>query len=231
MELIEQIKHSLLFSGLADNDLAELAAITVKRAFIRGEVLFRQNDEATGFYLLVSGSIRLSNVSDINRKKTFNFVSPGETFAEAAFYSNRKYQCEALALAPGEALYFPKIGFHKLIKRNPKPALNLLGHLSFIVRQLSRKFMERSQGDVASRLATFLVGRMAEQSTTSCGEVYLELGIKKSELASRLGVAQETISRSFKKLKDDGILEVQKNRVVIYQLEELKKLCEVNERQ
>jgi CRP/FNR family transcriptional regulator len=228
MELIEQIKHSLLFSGLADNDLAELAAITAKRTFDNGEILFRQNDEATGFYLLVSGSIRLSNISAVNRKKTFNFVSPGETFAEAAFFSDRNYQCEAQALAGGEAIYFPKTGFHELIRRNPNPALNLLGHLSFIVRQLSRKFMERSQGDVASRIATFLVGRMAE-STASCGKIYLELGIKKSELATRLGVAQETISRSFKKLKDEGILEVQKNRVVIYQLEKLKKLCEMGE--
>lgn len=229
MELIKQIQHSLLFSGLADNDLQELAAITTRRTFDRGEILFRQNEEATGFYLLVSGSIKLSSVSPVNRKKTFNFVSPGETFAEAAFYSDRNYQCDALALAQGEALYFPKLGFQQLIKRNPHPALNLLGHLSSMVRQLSRKFMERSQGDVACRLATFLVGRMAEQSITSCGEIYLELGIKKSELASRLGVAQETISRSFKKMKDEGILEVQKNRVVIYRLEELKKLCATGE--
>lgn len=229
MELIEQIKKSLLFSGLADKDLAELAAITTRREFGRGEVLFRQNDEATGFYLLLSGSIKLSNVSQLNRKKTHNFVSPGETFAEAAFYSDRKYQCEAQALAPGEALYFPKVNFHKLIKKNPKPALNLLGHLSFTVRQLSKKISEQTNGDVISRISKFLVGRIAEKSTASCGNIYLELAIKKSELAAKLGIAQETLSRCFRKMKETGILEVQKNRVVIFQLDELKKLGERNE--
>ncbi len=55
MELIELLKKPLLFSGLNDADLAELATITVRRAFRKGETLFCEGDEATGFYLLVSG--------------------------------------------------------------------------------------------------------------------------------------------------------------------------------
>lgn len=229
MELIDLIRNSLLFSGLSDIDLSELAAITERRSFDRDEIIFRQNDEAKGFYLLISGSIKLSNVSPVNGKKTFNFVTSGETFAEAAFFNDRKYQCEAQARSTGEALYFPKLKFHELIRRNPNPALNLLGHLTFMVRQLARKFRERTHGDVASRVATFFVGRIAEKSITSCGNMYLDVGIKKGELALKLGVAKETLSRSFKKLKDQGILEVQKNRVIIYKLEELENLCELSE--
>ncbi|OGU00578.1 MAG: Crp/Fnr family transcriptional regulator [Geobacteraceae bacterium GWC2_48_7] len=229
MEQIELIKNSLLFSGLSNADLAELSTITVRRTFYRGEIIFRQDDEATGFYLLISGSIKLCSTSSSNRKKFLNFVTPGETFSEAAFFNDQKYHCDAQALAPGEALYFPKLKFHELIRINPNPALNLLGHLTFMVRQLSRKLMERSQGDVAARVATFIVGRIAEKSTTSCGNISLELGIKKSDLAFRLGVANETLSRSFKKFKDQGILEVQKSMVVIYKLDELKKLCETDE--
>ena len=57
MELIEQLKKPLLFSGLNDADLAELAAITVRRTFRKGETLFSEGEEATGFYLLVSGNL------------------------------------------------------------------------------------------------------------------------------------------------------------------------------
>ena len=50
MELIELLKKPLLFSGLSDADLAELASITVRRKFRKGEALFCEGEEATGFY-------------------------------------------------------------------------------------------------------------------------------------------------------------------------------------
>ena len=54
MELVPLLKNSLLFSGLNDQDLASLAAITVRRSFAKGETLFSEGEEAAGFYLLVS---------------------------------------------------------------------------------------------------------------------------------------------------------------------------------
>ena len=62
MELIELLKKPLLFSGLNDADLSELATITVRRKFRKGESLFSAGDDANGFYLLVSGSIKLCRI-------------------------------------------------------------------------------------------------------------------------------------------------------------------------
>ena len=126
MELIELLKKSLLFSGLRDADLAELAAMTVRRRFRKGESLFGEGDEATGFYLLVSGSIKLCLMSQDGREKVLHFVQPWETFAEAAFFGDGKYPAEARAMAPGEALYLPKAGFMELMSRNPNFTLNLV---------------------------------------------------------------------------------------------------------
>ena len=74
-----------------------------------------------------------------------------------------------------------------------------------------------------------LVRRAAESSTSYGGITYIELGIKKGELASRLGTASETISRTFKKLKEEGIIEVQGGRVVVHQMEKLQKISERHE--
>src|ERR1035437_4569889 len=119
MELIALLKNSLLFSGLVDADLTELATITVRRKFNKGETLFCEGDQATGFYLLVSGSIKLCRMSHDGREKVLHFVKPRETFAEAAFFGDGKYPAEARALAPGEALYLPKEGFMELMSSNP----------------------------------------------------------------------------------------------------------------
>ena len=117
-----------------------------------------------------------------------------------------------------------------LMARNPGFALNLVVSLSLMLRHFARQIEELSFTDVTSRLASFLLRRADEKTSTSYGGItYIDLGIKKGELASRLGTASETISRTFKKLKEEGIIEVQGNRVIIHQMEKLQKLCERHE--
>jgi CRP/FNR family transcriptional regulator len=229
MELIELLKKSLLFSGLSDADLAELATIIVRRKFKKGETLFCEGDEATGFYLLISGSIKLCRLSHDGREKVLHFVQPRETFAEAAFFGDGKYPAEARTLAPGEVLYLPKTGFMELMGRNPNFTLNLVISLSLMLRQFARQIEELSFADVTSRLASFLVRRAEEKSASFGGITYIDLGVKKGELASRLGTASETISRTLRKLKDEGIIEVQGSKVIIHKMEQLEKLCERHE--
>ena len=229
MELIELLKKSLLFSGMNDADLAELATIIVRRTFKKGESLFGEGDEATGFYLLVSGSIKLCRIAHDGREKVLHFVQPHETFAEAAFFGDGKYPAEARALESGEALYLPREGFLGLMGRNPGFALNLVVSLSLMLRRFARQIEELSFADVTSRLASFLIRRADEKSTSYGGITYVDLGIKKGELASRLGTASETISRTLRKLKDDGIIEVQGTRVVIHRMDRVQMLCERHE--
>ncbi|MDR3580954.1 MAG: Crp/Fnr family transcriptional regulator [Oryzomonas sp.] len=229
MELVDLLKKSLLFSGLKDDDLADVAAITVRRKFRKGESLFSEGDEATGFYLLISGSIKLCRLSHDGREKVLHFVQPRETFAEAAFFGDGRYPAEARALAAGEALYLPKEGFLELMAGNPNFALNLVVSLSLMLRQFARQIQELSFADVTSRLASFLVRLSSEKSSSYGGITYIDLGVRKGELASRLGTASETISRTLRKLKDEGIIEVQGSRVVILQMEKLQKLSERHE--
>ena len=225
MELIPLLKNSLLFSGLNDADLASLAAITVRRSFAKGETLFSEGDEATGFYLLVEGHLKLCRVSPDGREKVLHFVRPGETFAEAAFFGDGRYPAESRALEAGEALFLPRQGFMNLMEKNPQFALNLVVSLSLSLRRFARQIEELTVADVASRLASFLVKRAAEKSTSYNGITYLELGIKKGELAAQLGTANETVSRTFRKLKEEGVIELEGRKVTILQMDRLQQLA------
>lgn len=225
MELVPLLKRSLLFSGLSDEDLQSLAAITVRRSVARGETLFSEGDEATGFFLLIEGHLKLCRVSPEGREKVLHFVHPGETFAEAAFFGDGRYPAEARALEPSEVFFLPRQGFMELMGSNPRFALNLVVSLSLSLRRFARQIEELTFADVTSRLASFLVTRAEEQSTRYGGITYLELGIKKGELAAQLGTASETISRTFRKLKEEGIIELDGRKVTILQMDRLQQLA------
>jgi len=225
MELTPLLKNTLLFSGLNETDLGSLATIAVRRSFGKGETLFAEGEEATGFYLLVSGHIKMCRVSADGREKVLHFVRPGETFAEAAFFGDGTYPADACSLEAGDALFLPKQGFMDLMAAKPQFGLNLVVSLSLALRRFVRQIEELTFADVTSRLASFLLKRAEEKSTRYGGITYLELGIKKGELAAQLGTAGETISRTFRKLKEEGVIELEGRKVTILQMERLHQIA------
>ena len=225
MDNKESLKKSLLFSGLDDGHLAEVAAIVSRRSFAKGETLFAEGDTANGFYLLVSGSMKLCKVSPDGKEKVLHFVHPGETFAEAAFFGDGRYPAEARALEKGEAPFFPREAFMGLLERNPRFSLNLIVSLSLLLRRFARQIEELSFAEVPARLATYLIELAERKSTTFQGKTYLDLDMKKGELASRLGTVSETLSRTFRKLKEEGIIDVEGSRVLIHSMARLNGLA------
>ena len=222
MDIQLSLKKSLLFSGLDAEHLQEVAAIAHRRSFARGEALFAEGDPATGFYLLAEGTVKLCKVSPDGKEKVLHFAHAGETFAEAAFFGDGRYPAEARALEKGEALYFPKEAFMGMLERNPRFSLNLVVSLSLLLRRFARQIEELSFAEVPARLAAYLLELASRKSTAYQGKTYLDLDMKKGELASRLGTVSETLSRSFRKLKEEGILEVDGSRVVILDLPRLQ---------
>ncbi len=225
MEYIKILKKSLLFSGLNDEHLADVAAIAAKKTFAKGESLFTEGEKADGFYLLASGAVKLCKISPDGKEKVLHFVHPMETFAEAAFFGDGAYPAEAKALEKGEALFFPKDAFMGLLERNPRFSLNLIVSLSLLLRRFARQIEELSFAEVPSRLAAYLIELAARKSTSFQGKTYLDLEMKKGELASHIGTVSETLSRTLKKLKEDGMIDVDGSRVIILDFDRLKRLA------
>jgi len=224
VEILQTLRKSLLFAGLEEEHLLQVAAIAHRRSFVKGETIFAEGEPATGFYLLARGGIKLCKISPDGREKVLHFVHPGETFAEAAFFGDGRYPAEARSVDAGELLIFPKDGFMGLLERNPRFALNLIISLSLLLRRFARQIEELSFAEVPNRLAAYLIELTERKSTTYQGKCYLDLEMKKGELASRLGTVSETLSRAFRKLKEENILEVDGSRVIIIDMPALAKL-------
>jgi len=222
MENSEIIRKALLFSGLPDEHLAEVAEIAVRRPFAKGETLFTEGEKAEGFYLLASGSLKLCKISPDGREKVLHMVHPVETFAEAAFFGDGCYPAEARGVEKGEVLFFPRGSFMGLLERNPRFSLNLIASLSLLLRRFARQIEELSFADAPARLASYLLDLASRKSTSFQGKTYLELDMRKGELASRLGTVSETLSRTFKKLKDEGVIDVDGSKVTVLNMERLK---------
>lgn len=91
--------------------------------------------------------------------------------------------------------------------------------------RLMNKHIESISLDVPKRLAKYLLEQF--NSDTETGKKYIELPISKHDLSSYLGTIDETLSRTFKKFQDEGIIKVSGKKIYITDKKVLQKFASV----
>lgn len=214
------LKKCPLFAGATGEDLDHLALACKARMYEKGEVLFADGEEALGFYVLASGKVKIYKLSPEGKERILHIVHPVGTFAEAAIFGNGRYPAYAEPLEKSFLLFFPKKGFLDLLHEHSQIAINMIGGLSRFLRQFASQIEELTFKDVPARLARYLIDLAGEE------EDLVALPISKSQLASNLGTVSETLSRTFRKLADDAVIEVRGKVIEILDRDRLEDLAE-----
>ena len=220
MDLPKILRQSPLFVGTTDEDIASILRICKVREYERGEILFDEGDVAQGFYIVAAGRVKVYKLSPEGKERILHVVQPGGNFAEAAIFADGLYPASAEPLEKSTLIFFPKRDFLDLLTAQGRIAINMIGGLSRFLRLFAVQIEELTFRDVPSRLARYLL----ELSNERNGAV--ELPTSKSAIASRLGTVSETLSRTFRKLSDEGLIRVEGKTIVILDAERLSDLAD-----
>ncbi len=219
------LRDVYLFSGLPEADLEALAHLAVSKAFARQATIFWEGREAQGFYLLSRGSVKLVKSSPDGKEYIIRLVGPGETFAEAAVFSDASYPATAMALEDCQTLFFPKAPFLRHLAASPTLARNMLATLSRLMLHLTRQLEDLSLKEVSARLACYLLERCQERHGQIEPGLVFELPTTKTHLAAYLGTIGETLSRTLSRLKSQWVIGMEKGRITITDPAVLKKIA------
>ena len=202
---------SRLFSGLSHGDLDTLEASAVQRDFGRGALLIEEGEEARGLYVVASGRVRVFKASAEGREHVLGVMGPGQSVGEVALFSGCHYPASADALDEVCSAFLSRDAFLKIVAEQPQIALNVIATLSERLRLFASQVEGLSLKEVPARLASYLL----QAPRTSQGGRVVELPVPKSQLARLLGTVPETLSRSFAKMREKGLIEVSGPRVTI----------------
>lgn len=214
------LRHSTLFQKLDEAEALALERIASVRRVEKGSVLFSEGDPATGIYVLLTGGIKIARETPEGKSYILHFVTPGQLFAEAAAFELGHFPANAIALEPSEVAFFPRAELLELIREHPLISLKVISGLSRWIREFMGRIEELATKDVSARLAHFLVAALEE--TGGVGPI--ELKVPKSELAASLGTVGETLSRSLRRFRESGWIEVDGGRIEVLDLEELRRI-------
>lgn len=207
------LRSCQLFNGLPPTDLETIASFAVLRNVDKDAYLFHEGDAAEGFYVVQKGAINVHRVSPTGKEQVIHVFRPGESLAEAALASQHGYPANGRAVEASAVVVVPKAPFLALLTRRPDLGLRMLGSMSQHLRVLVGLVDDLTLKDVETRFLNWLLKRCGRDTR---GAAKIELKSTKRVLAAELGTSSETLSRTFAKLRDEGLLTVRGSTVQIH---------------
>ena len=201
--------------GLTRENLDRLdTLVATRRQVARGDTLFRAGDEFQSLYAVRTGFFKTCLSSEDGRDQVTGFQMAGELLGLDGI-SHDRHNCDAIALEDSQVCVIPfaqleelsrdftplQHQFHKIMSRE-------------IVRDHGVMLLLGSMR-AEERLAAFLLNLTQRLQARGFSASSLILRMTREEIGSYLGLKLETVSRTFSKFQDDGLLEVKQRHIRI----------------
>lgn len=210
--------------GLSQPDLERLdTLVDVRRNVARGAALFRTGDAFHSLYAVRTGFFKTCVSAEDGRDQVTGFQMAGELLGLDGISTDR-HNCDAVALEDSQVCVIPfselenlsreftdlQRQFHKIMSRE-------------IVRDHGVMLLLGSMR-AEERLAAFLLNLTQRLQSRGFSASALVLRMTREEIGSYLGLKLETVSRTFSKFQEEGLLEVKQRHIRIADQEGLRKL-------
>jgi len=218
MEQWDFLRGFSFFSSLEPAGLQEVFQLLSPLTFKKNGIIILDGEPSVGLYLIKSGEVKIYKVSREGREQVLGIIGPGESFNEVPIFDDGPNPATAEALTDVELYLMTKANFLRLVETYPQVALEILRLFARRLRRMVLLAGELSLKDVTSRLAGLLL-RSADVPPSRRPR------LTQQEMAAMIGTAREVVSRSLARLAREGIIQVERNEIIILNKEKLEGLA------
>lgn len=217
----ESLRPCALFARMDEGALRQVTRVLRRRRFRRNEVIFHQGDPGDSLHIVASGAVKILLPSAEGEEAIIATLRPGDFFGELSLLDGVPRSATAAALEPTETLVLPRATFHELVEREPELREALLAGLTGELRRLTGHVAELHFLDLAGRLAMRLTRLAQEAQPNARGEIRLDWPYTQSDLAAMIGGTRQSVNKLLSSLVDDGLVRIERETLVISDVDEL----------
>ena len=204
------IKSLPYFFDLSLEELEEVVRHISEKKFERGEIILYEEDIATSLYFVYSGAVKVFKTSTEGKEQILTIVRPGESFNEVPVFDDGVNPASAQAMSPAVLYELKKEDLTELMEDNCVIAQNAMRALAERIRELVLLVEDLSFRHVISRVARILLQHTGDGADAGDGP-----RLTQQDMAAMAGTAREVVGRSLKTLEDEGMIRLERNRIVI----------------
>ncbi len=212
-----------LWEGLSPEERERVAKHCPERRFSRGSTIFAPGDAPDALYVLTSGLVTLSHLSEDGQESILRVFGPGDVFGELLLTVPLR-PFLARALAASVVTVIPGKTFLHLLSTFPRIGLNFICVLS---RHLAEIALDRGQAGhkwSAERLVLTLSKLAAAHGVEEKAGTAITLPLTHQILADMIGASRETVTRHLRRLKRQRVVS-QQGRTLVIKMDRLKALA------
>jgi CRP/FNR family transcriptional regulator len=218
------LKHVCWPAGLNKDEMDRLDALVhYRRPVKRGHAIYHMGDPFDSIYAIRTGSFKTSVLHDDGREQVTGFHMTGDVLGFDGI-STDKHSGNAIALEDSELCVIPYQQFEQLSRE--------IGALQRHIHRLMSGEIIREYGMMMilgrmraeERLATFLLNLSQRLRARGYSAAEFHLRMTREEIGSFLGLKLETVSRTFSKFHEQGLLSTQQKKTCLHDIEGLKRI-------
>ena len=213
-EFIPVLKRTKLFAGVDDNDISSMLTCLGARlcSYKRGEYVLRQGELLSDIVVLAKGSLHIQKDDYWGNRSILGHIGVGEIFGEAYVAPGSGTLMNDVIAMEDSAVFFFDVKrvittcssacrFHTLVVQN----------LFFAISEKNRSLVQKL--DYISRRTTRekLISYLSEEAKKQ-NSAYFTIPFNRQQLADYLSVDRSAMSNELCKMRDEGLLEFEKNR-------------------
>ena len=219
---ISLLRQVPLFEGLDDEQLDAIALVTITRRFDKHQVIILAEEEGDALFIISSGQVRVSIVSEDGREVILSLLGTGSVFGELSLLDGKPRSANVVATENTDLYMLRRSDFLQLVYKVPQIAVGLLAELAARLRKTDRKIEGLALLDVTSRISETLLQLADEHGTETDDGVLLKSRPTHQQIANMSGTTRETVSRVLKRLEKQGYISTEGRTITIVHEEDRK---------
>lgn len=215
-------KQVPLFQDLNIQEMERVEEIIISRNVSKKSVIFSEGAKKEAVYFIHEGLVKTYKTDENGHEQIVSFLKTGDMFPHTGFFDQHPYPATAEAIIDTQLLAIPVQLFEQLMMNNPSIAIKMMRVMGGKIRELQEKLQVLTGQDVKQRALSFLLMMADQHGEVKDDKITINLPMTHQEFANSVGTTRETINRLLNQLEKEGILEVERNRIVIINLRTLK---------
>lgn len=214
---IESIFQEIPFLvGLSEVERVELRKHIIHRDFRRNEIILHEQDDTSDcLYLILSGQVKVVQVSAEGKEHIFAIHKKGDFFGEMALLDGKTAPATVVALKDGRICIITKEVFSHVVMRNRRAVDGIIDLLCMRLRQAWLQIRVMSFEDAEQRVRVVLQGLGEKFGVRDSRGVIIDLGITHQTIAYLSTTSRETVTRFLNKAVKSGEIEVLASKQIL----------------
>lgn len=217
---IDQLLKCILFKDMDKNEVLKVLEKVPYQIveYNRNEVIAIEGDSCNSLGIILKGKIEIQKVFPSGQVMTINIFEEGNVFGESLVFSKKHtYPATITAIEKAKIMFIEKENIVKLCMLNSKVLTNFVSVLSERILMLNKRITNLSQDSIRKKIANYLLEEYKNQGSTT-----LNIPLTRKRMAELLNIPRPSLSRELGAMKDEGIIQLDKNIIEIVDIQLLE---------